>query len=196
MLTKLGVPLSSELRIDLDQTNAHGRTEHDASISRLDLIQGNNAIVNPSLVQSFLEDTIPRSAAFLNTASVAQTRLRRERESRQAGSPPLSQLFFDSAQGEAALILLIMSDDLGTVTSQNADYRQVPKSRVRTWLLDERFPEDLGFRIPRRQVQASDQAALVERLTASVRELDTEGEREWGPGRGYFASNGTSFVNH
>jgi len=196
MLTKLGVPLNSEQRIDLDQTNAHGRTEHDASISRLDLIQGNNAIVNPSLVQRFLEDTIPLSALFLDTASVARTRLRRERESRQAGSPPLSQVFFDSAQGEAALILLIMSNDLGTVTSQNADYRQVPKNRVRMWLLDESFPEDLGFRIPRRQVQASDNAALVKRLTAWERRLETGGGREWGPGPGYFASNGTSFVAH
>ncbi|KAE9989779.1 hypothetical protein EG327_002246 [Venturia inaequalis] len=161
MLSKLNLPLDTTL-FDLDQLNAHSITEHDASITRLDKNQGNNIVVNPPLVFRFLEDS---SLPWLNTSSVARTRNRRTRESRAAGNPALDQGGLAAAQGEAALVLLTMSDEIGTVTAANADALKCPKARVQRWLLDERFPVVDGFKKPRRQVAASENAALVERLT-------------------------------
>jgi hypothetical protein len=102
MLGKLGVltndaRLDAEFRIHFEQTNFHGRSKHDASISRLDLGQSNNAVVDPALVQYFMDDTIPRFYPYSNTSSVARTRLRRQCESRRAENLQLNQVFFDSA---------------------------------------------------------------------------------------------------
>jgi len=169
MLGKLGVLTNdsntdAQLRVDLEQTNAHGKTEHDASITRLDLIQGDNKHVQPSLVKEFLEDTIPMAYQYLNTSSIGRTRVRRERESIRLGNPPLSNLFFTSAQGEAALIVLIMSDDNGPVTEDNADNRRVPKKRVQSWLANERFPTDEGFKRPSRQIQQPENGFIVQSI--------------------------------
>jgi hypothetical protein len=166
MLTKLGVltndPAQDEaLRLDLEQTNVHGKTEHDASITRLDLSQGDNLHVQVHLVQQFLDDSVPLAYPYLNTSSVGRTRVRRERESLALGNPPLADIFFTGAQGEAALILLIFGEDKGPVTARNADSRRIPKERLRSWLINEKFPTENGFRRSIRQIQAAENGFLV-----------------------------------
>ena len=165
MLTKLGVLTNTSqdalLKIDIDQTNAHDKTEHDASLSRLDASQGDAAIVQPTLVQGMLDDTLPKSFGFLNTSSIGRTRTRRQKESVQIGNPPLLDAFVAASQGEAALILLIMGDG-GEVTPSNGDSRRAPKKRVQTWFNEERFPYELGFKVPNRVVQAAELTPLRE----------------------------------
>ncbi|QDS74503.1 hypothetical protein FKW77_007087 [Venturia effusa] len=161
MLSKLNQPLDTAL-FDLDQLNAHGLTEHDVSISRLDKNQGNYVVVNPPLVQQFLADS---SSSWLDTTSVARTRNRRTRDSQRAGNGPIDQGGLAAAQGEASLVLLVMSDEIGAVTAENADALKCPKARVQRWLLDERFPVLDGFRKPRRQIAGSELAAITQRVT-------------------------------
>lgn len=159
MLGKLGMITNTIqdalLKIDLNQTNVHGRTEHDASLSRLDVSQGDASIVESSMVRLFLQDTEPASYPYLNTSSIGRSRARRQQESHQLGNPPLEQSFVTSSQGEAAHILLIMGSD-ETVTEFNSDARTVSKDRVRVWLEDERFPYELGFRPAQRKVKLSE----------------------------------------
>lgn len=161
MLGKLGAltntPADVNLRLDLAQTHAHGLTDHDASLTRLDTSQGNALVVQPSWTQQMLDDTSPRSYPWLNASSLGRTRARRERESRMLGNPPLDELFETSALGEVSLILLIMGDDVETaVTAGNAELRRAEKERVRAWFNEERFPYDLGFMRPRRTVQGDE----------------------------------------
>ncbi|KAF2416442.1 Cloroperoxidase, partial [Tothia fuscella] len=151
MLGKLGVLVNNteqdaSLRLDLEQTNVHDKTEHDASISRFDLSQGNNKNVQTELVQDLLDDTLPMAYNYLNTSSVGRTRVRRERESLKLGNPPLPSIFFSGAQGEAGLLLTVMSDGSSPITSQNADFRRAPKERIKSWLVNERFPTEQGFK--------------------------------------------------
>lgn len=166
MLTKLGVitndsTVDARLRLDLEQTNVHGKTEHDASISRLDFSQGDNLHVNPELVEEFMRDTLPVAFPLLNTTSVGRTLVRRQQESTRLGNPQLNDVFEASAHGEAALIITIMGDDTGPITADNVDSRMVPKDRTTDWLLNERFPMELGFKKPLRQVQAAENAFIV-----------------------------------
>jgi hypothetical protein len=163
MLGKLGVLKNifsdALLRIDLNATNAHNKTEHDASLSRLDANQGDAAVVRPNLVQEMLDDTVPESFNCLNTSSIGWTRARRQRESVKAGNPPLSDAFVVAGQGEAALMLLIMGDG-DAVTPENGDARCAPKERVQTFFDQERFPYELGFKVPARIVQADEVVPL------------------------------------
>jgi hypothetical protein len=167
MLGKLGViqndtVADTNLRLDLEHTNAHGKTEHDASITRLDQIQGDTIPVQASLVQDFLDDTLPIAYPYLNSTSIGRTRVRRERESLHLGNPPLSNLFFTSSQGEAGLILTIMGDDNGPITAENSDTRRAPKDRVKAWLLEERFPTELGFKRSERVIEQKENGFLVQ----------------------------------
>jgi hypothetical protein len=167
MLGKLGVTTNdteqnAALRIDLEQTNVHDKTEHDASVTRLDLSQGDNKNVQLTLVQDFLDDTVPFAYGYLNTSSVGRTRVRREKESLALGNPPLADKFFQGAQGEAGLILTTMDDNSSPITSQNADYRRAPKERVRSWLVNERFPTEQGFRRPSRVITQQENGFIVQ----------------------------------
>jgi hypothetical protein len=166
MLGKLGVLTNdteqdANLRLDLEQTNVHDKTEHDASISRFDLSQGDNLHVQGRLVQDFLDDTVPMAYPYLNTSSVGRTRVRREHESLALGNPPLSDIFFTGAQGEAGLIITIFSDGTGPITAKNADSRRIPKERVRSWLMNERFPTEQGFKRSSRVIQQQENGFVV-----------------------------------
>ena len=129
----LGVPLTGTIGLsDLDD---HGVTEHDASLTRLDIIQGETLLVHPVMVQDMLNDA-PYDVNYLNTTSLGRTRARRESESKAAGSPPLPAGFENLALGEAGLVLLL----LGTGGETNPDERQALKWQVGEWFDLERFP--------------------------------------------------------
>jgi hypothetical protein len=193
MLTKLGVitknaAVDSTLRLDLEQTNAHDKTEHDASITRLDFSQGDNLHVQVHLVQQFLDDSVPMDYPYVNASSVGRTRVRRERESLAAGNPPLSDLFFNGAQGEAALVLLIFGEGSGPVTAKNAEARKAPKEQLRSWLINERFPTDQGFKRSSRQVQAAENGFLVSAIAKW--QASMEGGTSSGKGNDYVVMEG------
>jgi hypothetical protein len=161
MLTKLGVisnnaAFDATLRLDLEETNAHNKTEHDASITRHDLSQGDNLHVQGHLVQQFLDDTVPMSYPYLNTSSIGRTLVRRQRESLRLGNPVLPDIFYNGTKGEAAMILLMFGEGNGPVTAKNADSRRMPKERLRSWLMDERFPTAQGFKRSSRPLQAEE----------------------------------------
>jgi len=195
MLIKLGVITNdtaqdAALRLDLEQTNVHNKTEHDASITRLDFSQGDNLHIQAHLVQQFLDDTVPMSYPYVNASSAGRTRVRRERESLALGNPPLADIFFTGAQGEAALVLLAMGDDQGPVTAKNAESRKIPKDRLRSWLINEMFPTEQGFKRPSRQVQAQENGFLVNGIAkwqASMQGPKGNGDKNSeGGSNGYF----------
>jgi hypothetical protein len=76
---------------------------------------------------------------YVTTTSLGKSRVRREKESRGVGSPPLSDLFVGVATGEAGLLLLILGQGEGAG-------RQAPKDVAKAWLLQERFPVEKGYR--------------------------------------------------
>ena len=131
--TKLGVPLNGT--IDLVDLDSHDVTEHDASITRLDAIQGETLTVQPAMVGDLLNDA-PNDIQYLNTTSLGRTRARRGSESQAVGSPPLSADFENLALGEAGLVLLL----LGTGDASNPDGMQAVKWQVKEWFDLERFP--------------------------------------------------------
>lgn len=149
--------------IDLVALDAHDKTEHDASITRLDIIQGNNLVVQPSYVQNMLDDTVPDSYSFLNTSSLGRTRVRREKESIAVGSPPLmdNEVMFGLALAEAGLVLLFLG--LGDDNSQSPDARSIPKGQAQEWFNYERFP--LGWMRSQRELDLDgDLAPLVQKV--------------------------------
>lgn len=154
----------SNVAIDLVSLDAHDKTEHDASLTRLDIIQGNNLVVQPEYVRSMLNDTIPATYPSLNTSSLGRTRVRREAESIEAGSPPLvnNDVMFDLSLAEAGLFLLFLGQ--GDEDAQTPDARSVPKGQAQEWFDFERFP--LGWMRSKRVLEFdADLLPLVERVT-------------------------------
>jgi len=136
MLGKLGAPQNESASFTLDQFDSHDHTEHDASLTRLDKIQGDFVTVNPQFVSNLLADA---SGDSLDTDSIGKSRARREKESIAAGSPVLTDAFTAAAQGEAALILLVIGRG-----GQGAD-RKAPKNQVQAWMDYERLPVEEGY---------------------------------------------------
>lgn len=119
---------------DLSNLATHNAIEHDASLTRNDLAQGNNNIMQPALLQALLDDADGDALTF---DSLAKSRARREQESLDHGSGiPLSPQAHTLAFGEAALLL----QTIGVPVSGGADYA-AKKSNVHTWIADERLPE-------------------------------------------------------
>ncbi|KAF2669222.1 Cloroperoxidase [Microthyrium microscopicum] len=138
MVTKLGTPINNSKTFDLEDFASHNHTEHDASLTRLDVIQGTVIDVNPGLVVKLLDDS---STEYLNTSSIGYSRVRRENESVSIGSPKLSSDFVSFAQLEASFILLVF----GSQGAGNVSLTEAPKEQVRTWLFEERFPVERNY---------------------------------------------------
>jgi len=138
MVAKLGSPENGSIAFDLSDFASHNHTEHDASLTRLDIIQGSIIDTQPSMVDFLLADS---NTQDLNTSSIGYSRARREAESVAIGSPMLSEAFTAFAQLEASFILLVFG--IGAVN--NTDARGAPKAQVHYWLNNERFPTDHGY---------------------------------------------------
>ena len=138
MSAKLGSPKNASSTFDLEDFAAHDRTEHDASLTRLDIIQGPVNYVDPGLVRLLLQDS---SLPWLNTSSIGRSRARREAESKYIGSPKLSEAFTAFAQLEASFIVLIF----GVGEGEDVNTWGAPKAQLKTWLNEERFPVEEGY---------------------------------------------------
>jgi len=142
MLGRLGAPQNEADSFSLNVFASHNHTEHDASLSRVDVIQGGvdgTICVDRRLVDAMIRDVRDTKQPGVNTRSLGHTRVRREQESMRAGSPPLSELFTGAAQGEAALLAVLFGTGDG-------DARVAPMEQVRAWMVEERFPVELGYR--------------------------------------------------
>jgi len=160
MVAKLGAPTNLSDTFSLGQFSSHDHTEHDASLTRLDVIQGDAVDVNYGLVQRLLDDaTFP----WLNTTSLGHSRVRREAESIAAGSPKLADRFVSFAQLEASFITLVF----GVGGENDTDARGAPKDQVKAWLDEERFPIEKGY----------DRSATV--LTSNLHDALTDGVKKY-----------------
>jgi hypothetical protein len=118
---------------DLSYLATHNAIEHDASLTRNDLAQGNNNDMQPALLQALLDDA---DGETLTLASLAKSRARREEESLEYGSGvPLSPQAHLLAFGEAALLLQTIG------TPVNGSDFAANKSDVSTWIAEERLPD-------------------------------------------------------
>jgi len=138
MVAKLGSPKNSSIAFDLADFASHNHTEHDASLTRLDIIRGSISDIQPSMVDLLLADS---NTQYLNTSSIGYSRARREAESVAIGSPMLSAAFTSFAQLEASFILVVF----GVGGLNDTDARDAPKSQIHDWLNNERFPTDYGY---------------------------------------------------
>jgi len=154
----------TEKTINLQDLNLHGKNEHDASMSRLDKIQGDTLRVQPDLVQKILDDTVPISYPYLNTSSIGRTRVRREKESCAAGSgEPNQKITIGPGVGEGALALIFIGEGVQDGSSDAADRLIVRKERLREWLDLEKIP--VGWRRSKKVVTGTNFLPLLDRVT-------------------------------
>lgn len=71
---------------DLIDTRRHNVIEHDSSFTRLDFHQGDNYTFQPAMLQAMIDDA---DGGPVTLRSLAKTFIRRNKESRAAGAPPL-----------------------------------------------------------------------------------------------------------
>ena len=72
---------------DLADTRRHNVIEHDSSFTRLDFHQGDNYTFQPAMFEAMINDA-PKGEPVTHR-SLAKTFIRRDRESRAAGTPRL-----------------------------------------------------------------------------------------------------------
>ena len=158
MVAKLGSPKNSSASFSLADFAAHDFTEHDASLTRQGSLQGNVVDVQPGLVVLLMNDS---SNGWLNVMTIGRSRARREAESRAIGSPRLSEAFTSFAQLESSFIPLVFG--VGDVPRM----RSAPADQVRTWLLEERLPVELGYTRSAMPLNAELQASLIDGIKSA-----------------------------
>jgi len=130
----------TDAHIDLEDLNFHNHNEHDASMSRLDKIQGDTIHVQPALVEKILCDTVPEDYPYLNTSSIGRTRVRRENDSYAAGSgEPDFNITIIPGVAEGGLALLFLGG--GVDSSDAAEELKVRKEMLKEWMDYERIPQ-------------------------------------------------------
>ncbi|KAE9994812.1 hypothetical protein EG327_000025 [Venturia inaequalis] len=148
----------TDTTIDLETLNLHNRNEHDASMSRLDRIQGDTIQVQPDLVEKILCDTVPEDYSYFNASSIGRTRVRRENESRAASGEPSENMTIIPGVVEGALALLFIGEGLG----EDADNMFMRKESLREWMVFERIPKE--FRRSERVIVTDDLARIIDKV--------------------------------
>jgi hypothetical protein len=128
--------------IDLEDLNAHGSIEHDASLTRKDSIHGSALLLSPPRLQAVLADS---KTDYLDIDSIAKGRTRVE-----ALSAPFSDAELAASQAEGGSILMVMSERPVPGNGEVDDYKHLraSKARIAIWLSDERLPVELGWHRP------------------------------------------------
>jgi hypothetical protein len=168
MVKKLGSPVNESESFNLEDFAAHDATEHDASLTRADIIQGSVIDVDPALVHLMLTDS---KTAWLDTESIGRTRVRRENESQDIGSPPLSSDFVNFAQLEASFIILVFGSG---GDQDHVETRAASKARVKSWFNEERFPVDLGYNRSRSELTIPLQDSIISSIGNWYRKIRSE----------------------
>ena len=147
---------SGSTSINLADLDKHNAIEHDASLTRNDVILGDNHSMQPALLQAVLDDA---SGDFVDVDSLAVSRARRGSESQAAGSPSLG-LRSTLAYGEAALLLSALGH-LGNQTSA-----AIPKDALQQWIGEERLPD--GWTTPPNVISVLGVTALSGQILAKA----------------------------
>jgi hypothetical protein len=135
----------------------HNAIEHDGSLTRNDLAQGDNNSMQPTLLQKLLDDADGDS---LTSDSLAKSRVRREEESLDYGSGiPLPVQAQTLAFAEASLLL----QTIGTPINGGQDYA-VKKSDLQVWISEERLPD--GWKPPALPITLAGTTLLSTRILA------------------------------
>ena len=163
MVAKLGIPKNESSSFSLADFAAHAFTEHDASLTRQDLLQGNVVDVQPGLVALLMKDG---ESGWLNSKTIGKSRARREAESRGIGSPALSEAFTSFAQLESSFIPLVF----GVGGFEVPSMRSALADQVKMWLLEERLPTELGYVRSSMPLTREFQASLI----AEIRDAHAE----------------------
>ncbi|KAI1427371.1 putative chloroperoxidase [Xylaria sp. FL1777] len=151
--------------IMLSDLNSTPGGEHPASLTRKDASSGDSNTIDTARIAQLLADS---KTNYLTVDSVAKTRNRLDASS----NPPLTASELGVAQGEAALMLLLMRDTYFSLqTSEtNVSTLRAPKDRTRVWLLEEKFPTAQGWQPAAEVVQITDlgpiSAAIVDSQAA------------------------------
>ncbi|KAI9170634.1 putative sterigmatocystin biosynthesis peroxidase stcC [Paramyrothecium foliicola] len=129
-------------RIDLEDLNTPGATEHNASLTREDHASGDSLHLSPERLQALLADS---EEDYIDITSLAKGRIRVE-----ALSPPLFGFVKKVSQSEGGSAIMVMSERPVPGKGELKDYREVraSKARMAVWLSDERLPVELGWQRP------------------------------------------------
>jgi hypothetical protein len=147
---------------DLADLNTPGILQHIASLTRDDITPATlrSSPVVPARVEALLNDAGQDDGEFLTIDSMARSRRRVEALSKPA---KLTWKELALAYVECSLVLMMMNEE----TVQSA-YRipkpevwRARKDRVRVWLLEERLPDELGWKRSERTLQPEDLFPIV-----------------------------------
>jgi hypothetical protein len=160
----MGVLLCGNGRtVDLEQLAKHNLIEHDASLSRRDLITclpfHGYAPMAPdlALVDQLLDQS--SDGVYLTLQDFARARILRE--SAIVGAP-LDPLRAELARGETSLILEVLGNDTG----------RVAKDVLRGWLVDGKLPD--GWKRPDKVVGLFRTVLMSRRVAGAMRDLGSE----------------------
>src|SRR5277367_591714 len=113
---------------DLTDLRKHNTIEHDVSLTRHDIAQGDNYTFQPEMLEAVLKDTGDRPAT---AKSFAKSRVRRTKESKLTGVPKLSlKLVLISVFNWGSALLVLGPSG-------------IPKEDLTIFFTEERSPLDL-----------------------------------------------------
>ncbi|KAJ4860050.1 peroxidase, family 2 domain-containing protein [Trichoderma breve] len=150
---------SNQTSINLTDLNRPGILQHIASLTRDDVTSPDSVDVTASQdrIRHLIQDS---DTDCITIASLAKTRLHVEDLSSPKELTLKEQTF---AYAEAGLLLLTMIE--GEVPSgwsfPPATAYCAPKKRVETWLTEERFPEELGWKKSERTIGLMDFVPVI-----------------------------------
>jgi hypothetical protein len=128
---------------DLSLGVIHDVEEHDASLSRYNLAQGDNHTPQPCLVHAMIEDASTSAHKdYVSLSSMAISRNRRFTENAEAGAPAVaSQILWDALTEPSLVLQALAVNNEGDPASW-----VLPKPWVWDWFVEERFPD--GWKVP------------------------------------------------
>jgi hypothetical protein len=125
--------------VDLEDLNVHGATEHDASLSRDDLADGDTLLANVTRVDEYLIASALENGGRVNVNTLSHTRLALEEL-----SPPLNALHVQLTLIEAGILLLVTTDGIRTGEEDMTKLTADP-AVVRYFIANERLPTEVGW---------------------------------------------------
>jgi hypothetical protein len=155
---------------NLYDLNAPDILQHIASLTRDDYTS-QNPHIQPNLhrIENLFADS---PSSHINIDSIAKSRLRVQAESHPN---MLSKPRFDAALFEAAMVLVMMSENVPDATSNPPlSAYQAPKDRLRTWFEQERFPVELGWQPSKRPIKLADLDPAIKAITESMEQQEKE----------------------
>lgn len=154
----------------LHDINAPDILQHIASLTRDDYTSQNpHARPNLHRIESLFDDS---PSLHIDIDSIAKSRLRVQAESHPN---MLSKARFDAALFEAAMVLVMMTDNVPDATSNPPlSAYEAPKDRLRTWFEQERFPVELGWQPSKRSIMLADLDPAIKAITESMERQEKE----------------------